>query len=58
MGSGLTRHLHVGAHDWGQVLTFQGKSCSLLGHLPTGSVSLCFTDRAISRRGRSYLKHE
>src|SRR5712692_10819762 len=31
IGSGLPRHVHAGAHDWGQVLTFQGKSCSLFG---------------------------
>jgi hypothetical protein len=26
MGSGLPRHVSDGAHDWRQVLTFQGKS--------------------------------
>jgi hypothetical protein len=31
MGSGLPRHVHAGTHDWGQVLTFQGKSCPLRG---------------------------
>src|SRR6266702_1365069 len=31
MGSGLPRHVHVSAHDWRQVLTFQGKSCSVFG---------------------------
>ena len=35
MGSGLPRYFHVSAHDWGQVLTFQGKTCS-----PFGSGSL------------------
>jgi hypothetical protein len=25
MGSGLSRHIHANAHDWGQVLTFRGK---------------------------------
>ncbi len=35
MGSGLPRHVHAGAHDWGQVLTFQGKSCSLFGSFTT-----------------------
>jgi len=29
MWSGLPRHIRTSAHDWGQVLTFQGKSCSL-----------------------------
>jgi WD40 repeat protein len=29
MGSGLPRYFHVIAHDSRQVLTFQGKSCSL-----------------------------
>src|SRR6266516_3366882 len=28
MGSGLPRHVHASAHDWRQVLTFEGKSCS------------------------------
>src|SRR5712692_7232928 len=37
-GSGLPRRVHAGAHDWGQVLTFQGKSCShFSGHLPAAS---------------------
>jgi len=29
MGSALPRHVHAGAHDSRQVLTFQGKSCSV-----------------------------
>src|SRR6266849_5310560 len=29
MWSGLPRQIRTSAHDWGQVLTFQGKSCSL-----------------------------
>jgi hypothetical protein len=28
MGSAFPRHVHAGAHDWGQVLMFQGKTCS------------------------------
>src|SRR6266487_173569 len=28
MGSGLPRHVHASAHDWRQVLTFEGQSCS------------------------------
>jgi hypothetical protein len=28
MGSGLLRHVRALAHDWGQVLMFEGKSCS------------------------------
>ena len=28
MGSGLPRHVPAAAHDWGQVLTFQGKNGS------------------------------
>jgi len=28
MWSGLPRNISISAHDWSQVLTFQGKSCS------------------------------
>jgi hypothetical protein len=31
MGSGFPRRVHAGAHDWRQVLTFQGKSCLVFG---------------------------
>jgi len=31
MWSGLPRYFPLGAHDWGQVLMFEGKSCSHVG---------------------------
>ena len=31
MGSGLSKRFHASAQDWGQVLTFEGKNCSLFG---------------------------
>jgi hypothetical protein len=31
MGSGLPRKRSTGAHDWGQVLTFEGQTCSHCG---------------------------
>ena len=44
MGSGFPRRVHAGAHDWRQVLTFQGKSCLVFGspailkrHAPIGA---------------------
>jgi hypothetical protein len=33
MGSGLSRYVNSSAHDWGQVLMFEGKSCSLFGSI-------------------------
>jgi hypothetical protein len=35
MGSDLPRHVRALAHDWGQVLMFEGKSCS---HFGSGSL--------------------
>jgi hypothetical protein len=35
MGSGLPRHVPASAHDWGQVLTFQGKSGSVFTSFTT-----------------------
>jgi len=35
MGRGLPRHFPASAHDLGQVLTFQGKSCPGFGSFTT-----------------------
>jgi hypothetical protein len=57
MWSGLPRHVSVGAHDSGQVLTFQGKSCPGFGAFTTfrvvnlldkfAEVVLCLLKRVI-----------
>jgi len=42
MGSGLLRHVRALAHDWGQVLMFEGKSCSHFRSFTTW-ISVCLT---------------
>src|SRR5258708_191095 len=52
MGSGLSRHVPASAHDWSQVLIFQGKSCPLFFRSFTISVQECYmTQGMVEQQG-------
>ena len=47
MGSGFPRYIRTSAHDSGQVLTFEGQTCSL---------GRAFTTNVVARRPLPYAK--
>jgi hypothetical protein len=53
MWSGLPRYIPTSAHDWGQMLTFEGKICSLSRAFTTVKQGMIESASDISKLGQN-----